>query len=158
MVDFPEALWGVTFREAAGFIFDTTHAVLLAVEAKSGKDRNCLVLGSLEQVRRCTRAVPVVCSSAHSSLPELIGERVPTSLKYLWLPTDTLVYVHRTVCVAYGYADVGCCFIRHNSVGNILNAVVPPATVSLRSHSLHSCICHDLHSYLSTGLFYDPCT
>jgi len=75
VVDFPEALWGVTFREAAGFIFDTTHAVLLAVEAKSGKDRNCLVLGSLEQVRWRTHAVPVVCSSAHASV-ELIGERV----------------------------------------------------------------------------------
>eukprot|EP00775_Hariotina_reticulata_P006540 gene6540-6766_t len=50
VIDFPEALCGVTFKEAAGFIFDTTHAVLLAVEAKNGRDRNCLVLGNLEQV------------------------------------------------------------------------------------------------------------
>lgn len=48
---FPETLVGRTFRDAAGFIFDSCHVVLLAVEARRGPGKNRMVVADLDQVR-----------------------------------------------------------------------------------------------------------
>jgi hypothetical protein len=48
---FPSALIGRTVKEAAGFIFDCCHGVLLAVEATQGSQRHKMQLGDVEQVR-----------------------------------------------------------------------------------------------------------
>lgn len=47
---FPRVLHGHSFRTAAGFIFDSCHAVLLAVEGTAGGDRGRLSIASLDQV------------------------------------------------------------------------------------------------------------
>jgi hypothetical protein len=48
---FPSALVGCTFKEAAGFIFDCCHGVLLALEPTQGPQRHKMLLGDVEQVR-----------------------------------------------------------------------------------------------------------
>lgn len=50
LAHFPSTLVGRTFKEAAGFIFDSCHAVLLAVEASKGPNRHKMIVGDLEQV------------------------------------------------------------------------------------------------------------
>jgi len=47
---FPSTLVGRTVKDAAGFIFDLCHAVLLAVEATRGVSRHRMVVADLEQV------------------------------------------------------------------------------------------------------------
>lgn len=47
---FPRALVGCTVLEAAGFLFDACHAVLLAVEPTQGPQRHRMIVGDLEQV------------------------------------------------------------------------------------------------------------
>jgi hypothetical protein len=47
---FPRVLHGQSYRTAAGFIFDSCHAVLLAVEGTAGVDRGKLSIASMEQV------------------------------------------------------------------------------------------------------------
>jgi hypothetical protein len=48
---FPGTLVGRTVQEAAGFVFDSCHAVLLAVERTKGLQRHRLIVGDLEEVR-----------------------------------------------------------------------------------------------------------
>jgi hypothetical protein len=52
---FPSTLVGRSMKEAAGFIFDSCHAVLLALEPTQGLQRHRLIVGDLEQV--CTEAM-----------------------------------------------------------------------------------------------------
>jgi hypothetical protein len=52
---FPACLIGCSVREAAGFLFDAFHAVLLAVEHTGGPDRHRLPVGDLNQVRSMRR-------------------------------------------------------------------------------------------------------
>lgn len=51
MTSFPEALHGVSFKTAASFIYDTCHAVLLAVEETEGPQRHLLTVADLNQVK-----------------------------------------------------------------------------------------------------------
>jgi hypothetical protein len=48
---FPCTLVGRTVKEAAGFVFDSCHAVLLAVERTTGLQQHRLIVGDLAQVR-----------------------------------------------------------------------------------------------------------
>jgi hypothetical protein len=50
LAGFPRVLHGHSFRTAASFIFDSCHAVLLAVEGTAGADRGKLSIASMEQV------------------------------------------------------------------------------------------------------------
>lgn len=47
---FPSALVGRTVKEAARFIFDCCHGVLLAVEPTQGPQQHKMMLGDMEQV------------------------------------------------------------------------------------------------------------
>jgi hypothetical protein len=47
---FPRVLHGRSFRTAASFIFDSCHAVLLAVESRAGPERGRLSIASMDQV------------------------------------------------------------------------------------------------------------
>lgn len=51
LTQFPGVLVGQTFRTAAGFIFDSCHGVLLAVEGTKGHDRHYMTVADLDQVR-----------------------------------------------------------------------------------------------------------
>lgn len=48
---FPGTLVGRTVKEAAGFVFDSCHAVLLAVERTKGPQRHRMIVGDLDEVR-----------------------------------------------------------------------------------------------------------
>jgi hypothetical protein len=48
---FPRVLHGQSYRTAASFIFDSCHAVLLAVEGTAGTDSGKLSIASMEQVK-----------------------------------------------------------------------------------------------------------
>ena len=50
LASFPATLVGRTVREAAGFIFDSCHAVLLAVEATKGVHKHRMSVADLDQV------------------------------------------------------------------------------------------------------------
>ena len=53
LVAFPSTLVGRSMKEAAGFIFDSCHAVLLALEPTQGLQRHRLIVADLEQVGGC---------------------------------------------------------------------------------------------------------
>jgi hypothetical protein len=54
---FPTTLVGRSVKEAAGFIFDSYHAVLLAVEPTTGLQRHRMIVGDLQQV--CMNTIKV---------------------------------------------------------------------------------------------------
>lgn len=65
---FPETLLGRTVKEATGFIFDSCHTVLLAVEQTDGLQRHRMTVGDLHTVRGssscccvCTRIQLMCC-------------------------------------------------------------------------------------------------
>ena len=66
---FPAALVGQTVRDVTGFLFDTYHAVLLAVEGiQARKQRQRVLVAGLDQV--CVLGVSLL--SIASSVPVLV--------------------------------------------------------------------------------------
>lgn len=64
---FPDALLGHTVREAAGFLFDACHAVLLAVEGTQGPHRHMMIVGDLEQVKQTEKEGCAECFACHKA-------------------------------------------------------------------------------------------
>jgi hypothetical protein len=94
---FPTTLVGRTVKEAAGFIFDSCHAVLLAVEPTTGLQRHRMIVGDLQQVCGCL-CVDLVCGQKVQRL--CVWLDVPAhSLNFQMHAAHLQAHVHVCTCL-----------------------------------------------------------
>lgn len=108
---FPETLLGRSVKEATGFIFDSCHAVLLAVERTDGLQRRRMTVGDLHTVRG-GRCCCCCCVHTHPSPATVLLREVfclQLSHSRRQLPADNTVLRVCSCCFCCACTCCCCC-------------------------------------------------
>jgi hypothetical protein len=113
---FPTALVGCTVLEAAGFLFDACHAVLLAVESTQGPQRGRMIVGDLQQVTQGLAegaACQTDCMSACAALLAFV-HCVGAAQPFAQLPKGKAVHTPLLQAYCLLLLSCACCHLHRS--------------------------------------------